>query len=471
MSNFSRLAIVIAISLFGILSCQNLDNQDLDEQLDCQCDYPPSIVPDRVMLSLTENPSNSQAISWRTSIEVETSYVEWAKASPAPDFRNDSKRIEAKKEVLETEVNIAHYHSAILEGLEANTAYAYRVGAGEQWSEWFHFTTAGQAGEPFSFLYFGDAQNEIKSMWSRTIRGAYKKTGNEVDFLLHAGDLVNRAQNDNEWGEWFYAGGWMYGMTPSLATPGNHEYYKSENDKRVLSGHWKPTFVLPLNGPEAYHESVYYVDYQGVRIISLDSQGVFADPETGQQQIDWLRGVLEQNPYPWTIVTHHHPVFSTKNGRDNKEWKEALLPIYEEFGVDLVLQGHDHTYGRGRNVAEGSNVRTPGGPVYVVSVSGPKMYDLSLDPWLERVASNTQLYQLIEVTAEAINYQAYDVTDQLYDAFEIRRNKRGKKKFVELAPKERAEEMDLPSRYLESFSEEEMEDYRKRFDAYKSRKK
>ena len=41
------------------------------------------------------------------------------------------------------------------------------------WSEWVHARTASDKPEPFSFIYFGDAQNDVKSLWSRVIRGAY----------------------------------------------------------------------------------------------------------------------------------------------------------------------------------------------------------------------------------------------------------------------------------------------------------
>ena len=45
----------------------------------------------------------------------------------------------------------------------------YRVGDGVNWSEWFHFRTASDRPEPFSFIYFGDAQTDLKSLWSRVI--------------------------------------------------------------------------------------------------------------------------------------------------------------------------------------------------------------------------------------------------------------------------------------------------------------
>ncbi|MDN3596949.1 fibronectin type III domain-containing protein [Zunongwangia endophytica] len=61
-----------------------------------------------------------------------------------------------------------------------NTTYVYRVGNGEKnddyWSEWFQIKTAKTGSEePFSFIYFGDAQNNIKSLWSRVIRSSYRK--------------------------------------------------------------------------------------------------------------------------------------------------------------------------------------------------------------------------------------------------------------------------------------------------------
>ena len=86
-----------------------------------------------------------------------------------------------------------------------------------------HFTTASKGVKHFSFLYFGDAQNDIKSKWSRTIRQAYSDLP-KADFMIHAGDLININKRDQEWGEWFYAGGWIYQNIPSILTPGNHEY-------------------------------------------------------------------------------------------------------------------------------------------------------------------------------------------------------------------------------------------------------
>jgi len=58
-------------------------------------------------------------------------------------------------------------------------------------------------------LYVGDAQNYILELWSRLIREGYKKAP-DASFVIHAGDLVNNAHSEQQWQEWFDAGGWIH---------------------------------------------------------------------------------------------------------------------------------------------------------------------------------------------------------------------------------------------------------------------
>ena len=135
-------------------------------------------------------------------------------------------------ETLRKQETVAHYHQASFSGLEPNTVYAYRVGDGERWSEWFQFRTASQkASDRFSFLYVGDAQNYVLELWSRLIREGFKKAP-EAEFIIHAGDLINYAHREQEWHEWFTAGGFIHSMVPTMAVPGNHEYnYLNQADR------------------------------------------------------------------------------------------------------------------------------------------------------------------------------------------------------------------------------------------------
>ncbi|GAA5220131.1 purple acid phosphatase family protein [Membranihabitans marinus] len=430
-------------------------------------EFLPTEYPDRIILTFGDADANL-AVTWRTDGSVSEGIVEIAKADGNPDFVRDKKSYKAKITPYDEAGVKANYFSLVMDDLEPNTLYAYRVGSEERWSEWFQTTTPSDEVAPFSFLYFGDAQNDLKSMWSRTIRQA-NLHGKKVNFMIHAGDLVNRGVNDNEWGEWFYAGGWLYGMIPSIATPGNHEYYKDENDNRKLTPLWQPTFENPMNGPKGLKESVYFVDYQGCRFISFNTQGLFADPENSPQP-KWLDSVLANNDQKWTIVTMHHPVYSSGYGRDNEELRNLLKPMFEKYDVDLVLQGHDHAYGRGGNVPVGLKNRNIDGPVYVVSVSGPKMYNLSLGDWMDRGAASRQLYQLIDVSADTIHYASYTTSGELYDEFELIKRDHQKLFIDHAANAELEEALYPPMRYQERFEDKDWKEFNDRLKEYKAKK-
>ena len=432
--------------------------------------YPPSPVPDRVILTWSDDPATTQSVTWRTDVSVKKAFAEIAPAEGSPDFRLHTDSILAVTELLVTDNNAAHFHSATFTGLEPGKKYAYRVGQGEHWSEWFHFQTAEDKDKPFAFLYFGDAQNEIKSMWSRCIRDAYSKMP-DIDFMIHAGDLINTAHSDADWGEWFHAGGWIYGMKPSLATPGNHEYARpsEQDEQRELTKFWGASFTLPRNGPPELAETAYYMDYQDVRFISLNTMAMYVDSTTVPLQRAWLEEVLKNNENRWTIVTHHHPVYSAADDRSNPIVRQTFQPLYEKYGVDLVLQGHDHSYARGHNLRYGE-MHYDKGPVYVVSVSGPKMYKLSFDEWMERVASNLQLYQLIQIDGKRLQYQAFTATGELYDSFQLIKRKSGVNDFIDEEPLGGFEIANIPGRYRKVMSEAEIREYLQQFEEYKRRK-
>ncbi len=408
----------------------------------------PGLHPDHIILNFGEDASTTASVTWRTSLEGTQGYAEIAVATGAPKFWRTAETIEAKTElldatgVLDAQV-ISKYHSVTFEGLEPGTLYAYRVGDGKIWSEWIQFRTAAAEPEPFSFLYVGDAQNYILELWSRLIREGYRK-GPDASFIIHAGDMINDAHSERQWHEWYSAGGFIHSMVPSINVPGNHEYgpTSEENRDRVLSVQWNPQFTLPENGVEGLEETNYYIDHQGMRIIALNSL------RKQEEQAVWLEEVLSNNPNKWTVVTYHYPLFSASAGRDNKELRDLWKPIFDKYKVDLALQGHDHAYARGRvepvmtegeeNILDGLNKRDYTGTVYVVSVSGGKMYPLRPNAWdgwdaeRDRGAENTQLVQVIDVDGDNLSYKSYTAAGELYDAFDLIKQPDGKpNRFIE----------------------------------------
>ena len=421
--------------------------------------YQPSAVPDRIVLTYQRDPATTTSVTWRTDETVERAVAQLTPAAGGPSFIDKDDRMKANAEVVTTfeattrpyttELSAALYHTVEFADLTPSTRYSYRVGDGTNWGEWADFTTASDAAEPFTFIYVGDAQNEVKSLWSRLIRQAYGDAPHAA-FTLHAGDLINRAEADGEWGGWFYAGGFINRSTPVLATPGNHEYLRSP---KTLTSHWGPTFAFPDNGPEldGMEETVWFLDYQGVRFVSLNSN------ERQAEQVPWLRETLKTNPHPWTVITFHHPMYNSTLGRDNPELRELWQPVFDEYGVDLVLQGHDHTYARSKlvtaadNAVEGNaergtaNVVKPqppasvpetnvalgvtgvsdAGTVYVVSVSGPKQYAFGDRPLFRRSGTGVQLYQVVTIDGDRLRYESRNALGEKYDGFTLTRNETG----------------------------------------------
>jgi predicted phosphodiesterase len=308
------------------------------------------------------------------------------------------------------------------------------VGNGDNWSEWFQFHTANDHPQPFSFIYFGDAQINIRSFWSRAIRSAILESP-RARFMIHAGDLVNHGDSDDEWQEWFDAAGWLFAMVPSMPATGNHEYHNEKTSAKRLSPYWRPQFMLPENGIVELKETVYYIDYQGVRIVVLNSNKKL------EKQARWLENILARNPNQWTVIVFHHPVLATYYIGNDKKLETIWKPIFEKYNVDLILQGHEHIYARG--FGQESNTKQAVGPLYITSVSGPKMYEIKNRRWMDRVGENMQLFQVISVSRNVLHYRAITVTGELYDAFNLLKEKNGKKLFIERIPP------DSPERRME----------------------
>ena len=473
----------------------------------------PSPLPDRVVLTWNDDPTSTQSVNWRTDVSVKKGFAQIAIAN-ANGVTLIPEQFNAETTYFKSDINEAHYHSVTFKGLEEDTLYAYRVGDGVNWTEYYHFRTASTKEKPFSFIYFGDAQNEVKTHWSRVFREAFRDAPRAA-FTLHAGDLVDEHDMDAQWGEWHQGPDWVNGTIPVIATPGNHEYQSASDAERIwrtkagkninidiisyrndtpstfeaevqdsngqkgvikitdsgkivsvdegietitgfskidlvnkfifggkaplydrlrdkteiktISSHWRPQFSFPIQDvpDDRLKETVYYIDYQGVRFISLDS-----NIET-KKQVSWLRKTLEDNPNRWTVMTFHHPMYSPASSRDNKEMRQQWKPLLDEFKVDLVLSGHDHAYSRTglvdskdiKNIPTGyQQAYDPKiGTVHVVSVSGPKMYKITKGNYAKKLGENTQLYQIIDIKKNKLRFRAFDATGKLYDEFLIQK--------------------------------------------------
>ena len=392
-----------------------------------------NIIPTRIILNITDKPATSFAVTWRTKEKTNKPEIQFARATDWKEFEDSLIIAEVKIEKFVSDKFEKFYcYSGFMKELVANTEYVYRVGGDSIWSEWNQFKTGKGEKEPFKFIYFGDPQNENKNYVSRLFRKAFS-TEPDADFWLFAGDLISLPY-DNQYEEFFFAGSFMFRSIPMVMAPGNHDRaFLKKDGKFVLNKKgakirtnkianiWKTSFTLPENGLPGFEETSYYFDYQGAKFIVINSN----NPEKLQEQADWMDNILENNSTKWVIVCFHHPIYSAGRDRNDYKTREAFMPVFDKHGVDLVLTGHDHAYARSFKIKKGLRVKNnEKGTVYVVSVSGPKMYSVNerTDSLMAKVGGNTQLFQIIEIENNQLVYNSYTVTGKLFDSFILDKN-------------------------------------------------
>lgn len=420
--------------------------------------------PDRIIANPGEDPSTSFSVNWRADASVDEAVIQIVEANADAAFDRAAMIENARIEVADLEAvsfpygaalapnhgrGVVHYFHRTFTNLKPDTLYAYRVrGARGHWSEWFQTRTAPSHG-PLRFLYFGDAQRGVHSHWSRMIRQGVL-TAPDANFILHAGDLVNRGHRDTEWAEWFDAGDFIHAMFPTIVVVGNHEHIAtgpggSREGQSRLGELWRPHFTLPVETrlPEQFHEAVYDILYpSGLHVFVLDSSA-----RDWRVQMDWLVETSRQSDAPWKIVSlHHSPFRPGVSGRPYHEDRQAqFLRAARRAGIDMVLAGHNHSYARASyGEAVGPGLPDPGARTLlgeprdvemaiVISASGGMSGRLDAERFargnarfgadlaLERWANNTPTFQVIDIDGSVLRYTAYTALGQAYDAFTLQK--------------------------------------------------
>lgn len=422
--------LVLAVALLGVSASPPVRAEQAPRQAEPNTRVPDgdrghaaTAYPDRIVISPAQDAAQGFAVAWRTDAGVDKPQLQIVVAGDSPDISGGDPRVAfATTQSLQSRNGVSHHHRADLDGLQADTLYAWRVQGRGTWSPWFHFRTAAAGATPLTLLYFGDTQNQNTSLVTRVVREA-RRHAPEARLALFAGDLVSgggagKGADDDEWAEWFEA---TSGLPEDIATApaaGNHEFHEENEDtpqeRRVLSPHWPVTFALPRNGAPGWEKTTYWFDYQGVRFVVLDGTAIL-DQGAGPAQAAWLERTLAANPHRWSVVQIHQPLYAMRFDRDYAPLREHLAGVLRRHKVDLVLQGHDHAYGR-RPLDEDRTT-----PQLVLSVAGAKQYrvgPMALGT-MRPVAEDTQLFQVLRFDGDILRYEARTATGRLYDAFEL----------------------------------------------------
>ena len=241
---------------------------------------------------------------------------------------------------------------ATLEGLLPNTPYFYRVRSTTEEgysmeSGLLTFKTAVRESEPFRFAVIGDTESRphvndrlCKLIW-----------GERPNFLVNLGDLTDggKAPHRYEWTHEYFVGmTQLVSRVPVFAVPGNGEgdlvWYKHY--------HRYPD-------PEGF----YKFRFGDAEFFMLDSNQREKEFAPGGRQYVWLEKQLQDSDAKWKFACHHHATYTGEENDYGDTWSGAsnfgdpavrqIVPLYEKYGVDMVMFGHLHLYERSLPIRDG----------------------------------------------------------------------------------------------------------------------
>ncbi len=370
-------------------------------------------------------------------------------------------------------------HFVEIGGLAPATRYFYTVGSTSESftsaDSSYSFVTSPLVGsrDPVRIWVIGDSgtasnpENKPPNppsdpgLGARQVRDAYYaySASRDTDLWLMLGDNAYPDGTDEEYQlavfDMYHD---MLAKSVVWSTFGNHDSYSAAS--ATQSGAYYDIFALPTqaeaggiaSGTEAY----YSFDYANIHFLCLDSQDSPRDP--GSAMLNWLEQDLAATNQDWIIAFWHHPPYSkgshdSDNPNENdgrlREMRENVLPILDNYGVDMVLCGHSHSYersflvhghydssatltnemiidgGDGRPNGDGAYLKSSGpggeqGTIYAVNGSSARYSDGTFDhPVMVHASLQVLGSMILDVYDLQLDARFLDNTGVVADSFRI----------------------------------------------------
>ena len=319
-------------------------------------------------------------------------------------------------------------HTVLLNHLEPETTYEYRIGED---MPWIKFRTAS-ADASCRAIVFPDSQSDDGYVtWGRVYSSALARHEG-VDFTAHLGDLVDQGTNTKQWFEWFAHASEGLKTLPAAPVMGSHETYHSYNGKIevVYPDIFLHAFPVPWNRSRAFSRWYYSFDCGPVHFIVLNTEFVRTDaiPQGLFQEMSaWFLDSARYTEKPWTVVMMHRDILNARPGPISRQEFFApvarrVMPLIEQGGVDLVLAGDIQVYARHGRIRQFR--RSEDGPLYVCGgVSGSIRYPVdTVNPFNEKKVSmpDSNNYLLLEADRENLSLTSYYSDGRQMDRVEMR---------------------------------------------------
>jgi len=314
-------------------------------------------------------------------------------------------------------------HCAYLFGLQPETTYYYQAEIGSQESSMGTFTTAPTGTFPFTFAVYGDSRSDP---WGRGVpNSAHEEVINamkdyEFDFVVNTGDFVHDGFDIRLWETNIPITSPVSMNRALYIAIGNHEDRdEGSADGRVM---FEQIFAFP--GDTSGRETYYSFDYSNCHFIFVTSEENF---KPGSVQYDWIVNDLSQaradKNTDFIFAFLHRPPFSCvlhggpQNDDTEQEVQDYLVPVFEQYGVDVAFFGHEHSYERSEKE----------GVVYIIQGNGgawPAMlgsldhnpYGIVCEPNFDRKHFG---FGLVQVNGDYLKFESVITSGEVIDTFEI----------------------------------------------------
>ena len=259
------------------------------------------------------------------------------------------------------------------------------------------WTTSNEA---ITFAVLGDNgtggrnQMDVARQMART----YQQT--PYGLVLLAGDITYYGSLESRWEEVFvepYTPLIDAGVEWELAI-GNHEISENKSDHAVEEIQAQ---VRRFGKPGTY----YTATHGPMDVFVLDTSIPLATGEGGPEQIAWLEEVLAASTARWKVALMHEPPYSSGAHASHLAVREAVEPLFIEYGVDVAFSGHDHHYER----------TTPqSGVVWIVSGAGAKLTRVDGSEFTAHAESTLQ-FMLARIDGDVMDLKAITTDGSVID--------------------------------------------------------
>ncbi|HEX6382499.1 MAG TPA: metallophosphoesterase family protein [Acidimicrobiia bacterium] len=296
------------------------------------------------------DPRTTLTVSWATSLPVH---------NPVVDFGVD----DSFGRVLPAETRTVpgwdvNYHRVTVEGLEPGRRYRYCIRHDGAAGPTQTVRTAPAVAEPFTFAAFGDQGNTAgAAQIMQVLAGATPAFTFCLGDLCYAdpsGGVLPAGRVDHRaWDRWLrlvsQASASRAALLPAV---GNHEIEAGMGDWGYDG--FLTRIALPGNGLAGL-PTTWSGRWGNVALVAVDANDVSTeitrnnDVSGGAQEL-WLArtlaGLRADPLVDWIVVGFHHCAYCTNTLHGSDAGVRRWVPLFDRFGVDLVINGHNHCYER-----------------------------------------------------------------------------------------------------------------------------